>query len=77
VALKAVSIREARINLSGLIRMVERGERITITRRGMPVADLIPSTRAKRPFGIDEGKIHIAPDFDAPLPEEIGKALCL
>ncbi|HVA33985.1 MAG TPA: type II toxin-antitoxin system prevent-host-death family antitoxin [Candidatus Baltobacteraceae bacterium] len=72
--MKAASILEAKTHLSTLVRRVERGERITITRGGKPVAELVPSTQARRPFGIDEGTIHIAPDFDAPLPPEIAGA---
>lgn len=72
--MKTASILEAKTHLSTLIRRVERGERITITRAGAPVAELIPTSRAKRPFGIDEGKIHIAPDFDSPLPAEMAEA---
>ena len=33
---------EARTHLSRLLDRVERGERITITRHGGPVADLVP-----------------------------------
>ena len=73
--MKTASILEVKTHLSTLIRRVERGERITITRAGEPVAELVPSSRAKRPFGIDQGKIRVAPDFDAPLPPAIGGPL--
>lgn len=33
---------EARTHLSALLRRVEAGERITITRHGVPVAELVP-----------------------------------
>lgn len=72
--MKSASILEVKTHLSTLVRRVERGERITVTRGGKPVAELVPSSKAKRPFGIDEGNIQIAPDFDAPLPPEIAKA---
>ena len=35
-----VSVTEARANLSELLRRVEAGEEVTITRRGRPVATL-------------------------------------
>jgi prevent-host-death family protein len=35
---------EAKAQLSRLLRAVERGERFTITVRGKPVADLVPSS---------------------------------
>lgn len=41
---------------------------------GEPVAELVPSFQGRRPFGIDEGKIRLAADFDAPLPDEIARA---
>jgi prevent-host-death family protein len=33
---------EARTHLARLLRRVERGERITVTRRGVPIAMLVP-----------------------------------
>ena len=65
-----VNIHEAKTHLSRLLRRVAEGEEVTIARAGVPVAKLIAaSTRSKsRPMGIDEGKIWIAEDFDAPDP---------
>ena len=37
-----VSVRELRSNLTGYLRRIERGERVTVTRRGKPVATLEP-----------------------------------
>jgi len=37
-----VASRELRNDTAGLLRRVEEGERIVITRRGKPVADLVP-----------------------------------
>lgn len=37
-----VNVKEARKNLSSLLDKVERGEEITITRRGKKVAQLVP-----------------------------------
>ena len=34
---------EAKTRLADLIRKVQQGERVTITNRGEPVADLVPS----------------------------------
>jgi prevent-host-death family protein len=72
--MKSASILQAKTHFSALVKRVEQGERITVTRGGKPVAELVPSSRGKRPFGIDDGKIRIAPDFDAPLPAAIAKA---
>lgn len=38
---------EAKAQLSRLLRAVERGERFTITVRGKPVADLVPTGLAE------------------------------
>ena len=71
---KKASILEAKTHFSALVRRVEAGERIIITRDGEAVAELVPGPKSGRPFGIDEGKIHMTPDFDAPLPEELARA---
>lgn len=39
---------DAKTRLAELLRAVERGERFTITLRGRPVADLIPTDSAAR-----------------------------
>jgi prevent-host-death family protein len=39
---KEVASRELRNDTAGLLRRVEEGETIVITRRGKPVADLVP-----------------------------------
>ena len=40
---------EAKTKLGGLLDRVEAGEEIVITRRGKPVARLVPSTRGPDP----------------------------
>jgi prevent-host-death family protein len=67
-----VNIHEAKTHFSKLIERARRGERITIAKAGVPVAMLVaiePETRAKRPIGMDRGRIVIHDDFDDPLPE--------
>ena len=50
-----VASRELRNDTAGLLRRVEDGERIVITRRGRPVADLVPHRPAtSRWFTPDE-----------------------
>jgi|ERR1700722_7428105 prevent-host-death family protein len=68
-----VNVHEAKTQLSRLLKRVTAGEEITISRAGVPVAKLIavaPSSVA-RPLGAMEGQIHIAEDFDAPLPDDL------
>ena len=41
--MREYGIYEAKTKLPYLIKQVQRGERVTITNRGQPVADLVPS----------------------------------
>lgn len=45
-----VSVAEAKARLSELLKQVEAGENVTITRRGKPVAVLSPSKKVYEPF---------------------------
>ena len=71
--MQTVNIFEAKTQLSKLIQIVENGEDVVIARNGKPVVRLTQLEPAKRPivFGLLKGKIHVADDFDAPLPDEI------
>lgn len=64
-----VSIAEAKNRLPELIRAMEAGEAIVITRHGRPVAQLTlpPATRRKVQFGTMRGRIHLKPGWDEPL----------
>ena len=66
-----INIHEAKTHLSRLLERVMQGEKIIIAKAGRPVAILIPFDEppARRVPGNDAGKVVIAPDFDAPLPE--------
>jgi prevent-host-death family protein len=46
--MKQVSLRDANQNFSRYIAEVEDGERITLLRRGRPVADIIPHSTKRR-----------------------------
>ena len=61
----------AKTHLSELLEKVRQGRSFFITKRGHPVAELRPlCTQAQRPqFGSDRGRISMAEDFEAPLPE--------
>jgi len=65
-----VKVHEAKTHLSRLLQRVEAGEEITIARGDTPIARLVPmaSSRAAAQ-GMDQGRIWIADDFDAPDPE--------
>lgn len=70
-----VNIHEAKTHLSRLLQRVASGEEVTISRAGTPVARLVaiqPKIKV-RPLGMDRGRVWVADDFDAPLPDEILK----
>lgn len=69
-----IGVGEAKAQLSRLIRRIERGEMITITRAGIPVARLVPLATAPRRPGRLKGRSRVAKDFDAPLPEKLSAA---
>jgi prevent-host-death family protein len=76
-----VSMKEAKNRLTELARRVEAGERVTITRNGKPILDLVPHERKgginwealeefKRQQGVEKIIEWVADDFDDPLPED-------
>jgi len=67
-----VNIHEAKTQLSRLIERVCAGEEIIIARSGKPVARLAPlAPRRPRRLGLLKGKIWVAKDFNAPLPDDL------
>ena len=65
-----VSLEEAAAKLASLIKDVQGGAEVYITENLQPVARLVPMPRplaGKRQLGLWRGKIHLTPDFDAPL----------
>lgn len=69
-----VSVADAKNKLPELIKAVEDGETVTICRRGVPVADIVRTskpTRKPRKFGTLQGKIQIIdPDWWKPMTDE-------
>lgn len=67
-----VNVHEAKTHFSKLLERVAAGEEVTIAKAGRPVARLVPiAPPVERPLGLDAGKVWIADDFDAPLPDDI------
>jgi prevent-host-death family protein len=64
-----VSVAEAKNHLSELLRSMEEGEQVVITRNGKPVAQLVPPPPERRivKFGTMRGKIHLKPGWDDPI----------
>lgn len=70
-----VNVHEAKTNLSKLIEKAKNGEDVVIAKNGVPEARLIPYEKKRKDwFGMDEGKIWIADDFDE-WPADIWKAM--
>jgi len=67
-----VSTADAKNRLPELIRMVESGEQIVITRHGRPVAQLGPAPPAARKprLGGMKGRIRLLPGWDDPMTDE-------
>jgi prevent-host-death family protein len=71
------NVHEAKTHLSRLLQRVAAGEEVTIARAGKPVARLVavePEKVKVRPLGFDRGRVWVADDFDAPLPDDLLKA---
>lgn len=76
-----VSIKDGKNRFPELVREAERGKKITVTRNGEPVCEIVPLRKSSgvnweagerflRERGIADPFPYIAPDFDDPLPED-------
>jgi len=73
--MSTINIQEAKTNLSRLLSRVQLGEEIVIANRGVPVAKLVPipmkAVQRRASLGMDAGRIVMAEDFNAPLPDDV------
>jgi prevent-host-death family protein len=69
--MRTVGIFEARTHLSALLRAVRRGERILISARGKPVAELVPVNGGSSSDAIDRLLANDAP-LGTPVRDAIG-----
>ncbi len=71
--METVNIYEAKTRLSQLVDQAASGHDVVVSRNGKPLVRITqlegPKRRVK--FGVLRGKVRIAPDFDAPLPDEV------
>jgi prevent-host-death family protein len=69
--MQVVTIHQAKTNLSRLIQAVVAGEEVIIARGKTPLVRLVKvkKSKRKRELGFAKGKVRMAPDFDAPLPD--------
>ena len=81
--MKYVALKDASNRLIELVRQVEAGETVIITRNGEPVVDIVPHTKKRglnfergdaylRSRGVDRAILWISPDFDDPVSENFG-----
>ena len=70
--MSAVNIQSAKSRLSELVELAASGQDVLIGRRGRAEVRLttVAPSKSKVKFGVLKGQIHIAPDFDSPLPPE-------
>ncbi len=71
--METVNIYDAKTRLSQLVDKAAAGEDVIVSRNGKPLVRITQLEGSKRPirFGVLKGKIKIAKDFDAPLPEDV------
>ena len=70
---KTLNIYDAKTRLSQLVDEAAAGEDVVVSRNGKPlvrITTLKPQKRTVK-FGVLKGKVRIAADFDAPLPEDV------
>jgi prevent-host-death family protein len=71
--LSAINIYDAKTQLSKLVEQAAAGKDVVIARGGKPVARLtrLDLPKRKLKFGVLKGKVKVAADFDAALPDEV------
>ena len=71
--METVNIYDAKTRLSQLVDRAAGGEDVVVSRNGKPLVRITQLIEPKRriKFGLLRGKLRIAPDFDAPLPDDV------
>ena len=70
---ETVNIYEAKTRLSQLVDRAAKGDDVIIARAGRPIARLVafrPPSAVRKP-GRMRGRIRVARNFDAPLPDDL------
>ena len=64
-----INVAQAKNRFTQLLRAVEQGEFVVITRNGKPVAQLSapPPARRRVRLGAMKDRIHLLPGWDAPV----------
>ncbi len=71
--MSTVNLYDAKTQLSKLVDEAASGKDVIIARAGKPVARLtqLDTVPPKIRFGVLKGKVKVAADFDAPLPDAV------
>jgi antitoxin (DNA-binding transcriptional repressor) of toxin-antitoxin stability system len=74
--MKTIDLDNAHMQLSDLLAEIALGDDLLIFKDGRPIAQLYPIPQATLPRtpGAMAGRISIADDFDAPLPDDLQAA---
>lgn len=69
----AINIYEAKTRLSQLVDQAVAGQDVVVSRHGKPLVRITRLQVAPRRirFGVLKGRVRIAADFDASLPDEV------
>ena len=65
-----IDFQQLQSNLPHFLKRVEAGDTLVVCEDDKPIAEIRP-IKKRRPVGLGEGKITIAPNCFDPLPEEI------
>lgn len=71
--MESVNIYDAKTRLSQLVDRAAAGDDVIVSRNGKPLVRITRLTLPKRrvTFGVLKGRVKIAADFDAPLPDDV------
>ncbi|CAA6811930.1 MAG: Antitoxin [uncultured Thiotrichaceae bacterium] len=72
--MQQLNIYETKTRLSQLVEEASKGSTFIIAKAGKPLAKLVPldeNMGSRFRFGTMQGKIKVADDFDAPLPDDV------
>jgi prevent-host-death family protein len=71
--MEQVNIYDAKTRLSQLVDKAASGEDVVVSRNGKPLVRITQLEKPKRriTFGVLKGRVTIAADFDAPLPDAV------
>ena len=72
---KLIDVKKENMPLQKLLELVASSLDVVLTEGKSPVARLVPvplKAQAPRVMGLHAGQIWVSPDFDDPLPDELG-----